>query len=77
MIEVQLQKVFKKNGLEKVYLLDEKFDLYSYEVLFQIFLLDKEKGIVVVVEKVGYKLYGRIFRLVFVGVVKEQKIFDF
>lgn len=71
MTEAQLQKVFKKNGLEKVYPLHEKFDPHSHEALFQIPLPDKEKGSVAVVEKVGYKLHGRTLRPALVGVVKE------
>ena len=57
MTEAQLQKVFKKNGLEKVYPIDEKFDPHSHEAFFQIPLPDKEKGTDAVVEKVGYKLH--------------------
>ncbi|KAJ7385343.1 GrpE protein 1, mitochondrial [Desmophyllum pertusum] len=71
MTEAQLQKVFKKNGLEKIHPMDEKFDPYSHEALFQIPFPDKEKGTVAVVEKVGYKLHGRTLRPALVGVVKE------
>jgi len=71
MTEAQLQKVFKKNGLEKINPLDEKFDPYSHEALFHIPFPDKEPGTVAVVEKVGYKLNGRTLRPALVGVVKE------
>ena len=71
MTEAQLQKVFRKNGLEKINPLDEKFDPYSHEALFQIPLPDKEKGTVAIVEKVGYKLHGRTLRPALVGVVTE------
>lgn len=70
MTEAQLQKVFKKNGLEKVNPVNEKFDPYSHEALFQIPFPDKEAGTVAVVEKVGYKLHGRTLRPALVGVVK-------
>lgn len=70
MTEAQLQKVFNKNGLEKINPLNEKFDPYSHEALFQIPFPDKEKGTVAVVEKVGYKLHGRTLRPALVGVVK-------
>lgn len=70
MTETQLQKVFQKNGLEKINPVDEKFDPYSHEALFQIPFPDKEKGTVAVVEKVGYKLHGRTLRPALVGVVK-------
>lgn len=72
MTEAQLQKVFNKNGLEKINPLNEKFDPYSHEALFQIPFPDKEKGTVAVVEKVGYKLHGRTLRPALVGVVKGQ-----
>ena len=72
MTEVQLQKVFKKNGLEKVDPLDEKFDPYSHEALFQLEFPDKEPGTVATVEKVGYKLCGRTLRPALVGVVKGK-----
>lgn len=71
MTEVQLQKVFKKNGLEKINPIDEKFDPYSHEALFQVPFPDKKAGTVAVVEKVGYKLHGRTLRPALVGVVKE------
>ena len=71
MTDAQLQKVFKKNGLEKINPLDEKFDPYSHEALFQIPSPGKEAGTVAVVEKVGYKLHGRTLRPALVGVVKE------
>lgn len=71
MTEAQLQKVFIKNGLEKINPMNEKFDPYSHEALFQLPFPDKEAGTVAVVEKVGYKLNGRTLRPALVGVVKE------
>ena len=68
---IQLQKVFNKNGLEKISPLGEKFDPHSHEALFQVNLPDKEDGSVAVVEKVGYKLHGRTLRPALVGVVKR------
>lgn len=71
MTEAQLQKVFKKNGLEKINPVNEKFDPYSHEALFQLAFPDKDAGTVAIVEKVGYKLNGRTLRPALVGVVKE------
>lgn len=71
MTEAQLQKVFKKNGLEKINPINEKFDPYSHEALFQLAFPDKDAGTVGIVEKVGYKLNGRTLRPALVGVVKE------
>ena len=69
MTEVELQKVFKKHGLEKVDPLDEPFDPNFHEAMFQLPMEGKTKGNVGVVQKVGYKLHGRALRAAQVGVV--------
>lgn len=69
--DMQLQKVFTKNGLEKVDPMDEKFDPHSHEAVFQINVPDKENGTVALVQKIGYKLNGRTLRPALVGVVKN------
>lgn len=68
---MQIQKVFTKNGLEKVDPLGEKFDPHSHEAVFQMNVPDKEDGTVAVVQKIGYKLNGRTLRPALVGVVKK------
>lgn len=68
----QLQKVFYKNGLEKISPMGEKFDPHYHEALFQVDLPDKEDGTVAIVEKVGYKLHERSLRPALVGVVKHK-----
>ena len=72
MTGVQLQKVFTKNGLERLEPVDEKFDPFSHEALFQQPFPGKENGTVAVVTKVGYKLHGRTLRPALVGVVKNS-----
>jgi len=69
MTEVELQKVFKKHGLEKVDPLDEPFDPNFHEAMFQLPVEGKTPGTVAVVQKVGYKLHGRAIRAAQVGVV--------
>ena len=69
MTEVELQKVFKKHGLEKVDPLDEPFDPNFHEAMFQLPVEGKTSGTVAVVQKVGYKLHGRAIRAAQVGVV--------
>merc|ERR1712168_1551559 len=69
MTEIELQKVFKKHGLEKVDPLDEVFDPNFHEAMFQYPAPGKTSGTVAVVQKVGYKLHGRALRPAQVGVV--------
>lgn len=69
MTETELQKVFKKHGIEKVHPIDETFDPNFHEALFQLPFEGKSSGTVAIVEKVGYKLHGRALRAAQVGVV--------
>merc|ERR1712226_546633 len=69
MTEIELQKVFKKHGLEKVDPLDEPFDPNFHEALFQFPVEGKASGTVANVQKIGYKLNGRALRAAKVGVV--------
>ncbi|XP_036608356.1 grpE protein homolog 1, mitochondrial-like [Trichosurus vulpecula] len=71
MIEVQIQKVFKKNGLLKLDPVGTKFDPYEHEALFHTPIEGKEPGTIALVTKVGYKLHGRTLRPALAGVVKE------
>ncbi|XP_043247865.1 grpE protein homolog, mitochondrial [Colletes gigas] len=70
MTEAQLHKVFKKHGLVSLNPLNEKFDPNQHEALFQQEVEGKEPGTVVVVSKLGYKLYERVVRPALVGVAK-------
>ncbi|CAI9576936.1 unnamed protein product [Staurois parvus] len=71
MTEVQMQKVFKKHGVQKLNPLGAKFDPYEHEALFHTPMDGKEPGTVAIVTKVGYKLCKRTLRPALVGVVKE------
>lgn len=70
MTEVQMQKVFKKHGVQKLNPLGAKFDPYQHEALFHTPMEGKEPGTVALVTKVGYKLHERTLRPALVGVVK-------
>lgn len=70
MTKNQLHQVFKRNGLEKVDPLNEKFNPNYHEALFQQEIPNKEAGTVVVVSKIGYKLHDRCIRAALVGVSK-------
>jgi len=70
MTEKELQKVFTKNGLSKIFPSEgEKFNPHFHEALFQQPLTEgKESGTVSVVTKSGYKLHERTLRPALVGV---------
>ncbi|XP_070168153.1 grpE protein homolog, mitochondrial isoform X2 [Polyergus mexicanus] len=70
MTEAQLHKVFKKHGLISLNPINEKFNPNEHEALFQQEVEGKEPGTIVVVSKIGYKLYERIVRPALVGVAK-------
>ncbi|KAL7036097.1 hypothetical protein ACKWTF_008689 [Chironomus riparius] len=66
----QLSQVFKRNGLESVDPINEKFNPNYHEALFQQEIPNKEPNTVVVVSKIGYKLRDRCIRAALVGVSK-------
>lgn len=66
----QLQKVFKRHGLEQVNPLNEQFDPNLHEALFQQEVNGTSTGIVINVSKIGYKLHDRCIRPALVGVSK-------
>lgn len=70
MTKAQLHQVFKRNGLEQVNPMNEKFNPNYHEALFQQDVAGKEPNTVVVVSKVGYKLHERCIRPAIVGVSK-------
>ena len=69
--EAELQKVFSKNGLEKIDPVGEVFDPAFHEALFEV--PGEEPGTVAVVSAVGYVLHGRTIRPAKVGVVKATE----
>lgn len=70
MTKAELEKVFKRHGLEQVNPIDEKFNPNFHEALFQSDIPNKAPNTVVVVSKIGYKLHERVIRPAMVGVSK-------
>ena len=68
--EVELQKVFQKNGLKKVDGKGEQFDPSLHEALFEV--PGDKPGTVAVVSRHGYLLHNRTLRPARVGVVKAN-----
>lgn len=68
--EVELQKVFKTNGLTRIDGKGDKFDPALHESLFEV--PGDESGTVAVVSRCGYLLHGRTLRPARVGVVKSN-----
>lgn len=70
MTKQQLNTVFKRNGLEQINPINEKFNPNYHEALFQQEVPNKDPNTVVVVSKIGYKLHERVIRPALVGVSK-------
>lgn len=70
MTKAQLNQVFKRNGLEPINPLNEKFNPNFHEALFQQDVPNTESNTVIIVSKVGYKLHERCIRPAIVGVSK-------
>ncbi|CRL02274.1 CLUMA_CG015077, isoform A [Clunio marinus] len=70
MTKAQLNAVFKRNGLEQINPIGEKFNPNYHEALFQQEVPNKDSNTVVVVSKIGYKLHERVIRPALVGVSK-------
>lgn len=70
MTKAQLNTVFKRNGLEQVNPINEKFNPNFHEALFQQEVPNVDPNTVVVVSKIGYKLHERVIRPALVGVSK-------
>lgn len=71
MTETELQKVFKKNGLQKIDPLGEVFDPLFHEAMFEV--PGDKPGVVAAVSSVGYVLHGRTIRPARVGVFKAME----
>ena len=70
MTDAQLQKIFKKNGLEKIEPLGQKFNPNFHEALYQV--KGDKPGYVIDVTQIGYMLHGRTIRSAKVGVNIEE-----
>jgi len=69
-IKTQLKDFLKKQGVEEIKCVGEKFDPRFHEVIEEVELKDKESGIVIEEIKKGYKLQDKVLRPAKVKVVK-------
>jgi len=69
-IKIQLQDVLKKQGVEEIKALDQKFDPNLHEAIEEVEIKDKEPNIVIEEIKKGYKFNERVIRATKVRVSK-------
>ena len=67
----EAEAVLKRNGVEEVAALNEKFDPNLHEALFEV--PGTEDGRIAMVQKRGFTLNGRILRPAQVGITKRQQ----
>ena len=74
MIQLQMQKLLKDIGVERIKTLGEKFDPHQHEALEveETGDKDKEDGLVIGELKPGYKFNGRLLRPASVKIVKRK-----
>lgn len=68
----ELKKVFDKNGLERIFPVNEEFDPNFHNAITQIETSEVEEGKVAQVMQAGYKIKDRILRPALVGVAKAK-----
>lgn len=68
----ELKKVFDKNGLERIFPVNEEFDPNFHNAITQIETSEVEEGKVAQVMQAGYKIKDRILRPALVGVAKTK-----
>lgn len=71
MTKASLEQVFKRNGLESVDPINQKFNPNLHEAMFQKEDATVEPNTIVIVSKIGYKLHERCIRPALVGVSKR------
>jgi len=71
MTESEMMKVLEKNGVKRIYPMDQNFDHNLHEALSQV-ESDKEEGTVVQVIQAGYSLNDRLLKPALVGVAKAK-----
>ncbi|MGB2761978.1 MAG: nucleotide exchange factor GrpE [Minisyncoccales bacterium] len=69
-IKNQIQDFLKNYGIEEMKVLGEKFDPNFHEVVEEVEIKDKEKGIIVEEIQKGYLIQGRVLRATRVKVAK-------
>lgn len=68
----ELKKVFDKNGLERIFPVNEEFDPNFHNAITQIETSEVEEGKVAQVMQAGYKIKDRILRPALVEVAKAK-----
>jgi molecular chaperone GrpE len=69
-IKTQLQDVLKKQGVQEIEALDQKFDPNLHEAIEEVEIKDKEPNIVIEEIKKGYKFNERVIRAARVRISK-------
>ncbi|XP_063148481.1 grpE protein homolog 2, mitochondrial [Candoia aspera] len=72
LIEVKLQSIFTKHGLQKMNPIGGRYDPYDHEIVCHVPAEDMQPGTVALVTLDGYKLHGRTIRHAHVGVAVES-----
>lgn len=70
LIKNQISEFLKSQGIEEIKSVGEKFDPKSHEVIEEVEVKDKEKGVVVEEIQKGYKVNGELLRPARVKVAK-------
>ncbi|HSQ98188.1 MAG TPA: nucleotide exchange factor GrpE [Rickettsiales bacterium] len=68
----ELKKVFEKNGLVRLFPIDEKFNPDFHNAISQV-ESDKEEGTIIDVMQAGYTIKGRLLRPALVSISKGKK----
>ncbi|KAM3844485.1 grpE protein homolog 2, mitochondrial [Vipera latastei] len=76
LIEVKLQSIFTKHGLQKMNPIGGRYDPYDHEIVCHVPAEDMQPGTVALVTLDGYKLHGRTIRHAHVGVAVESQESD-
>lgn len=69
-IKKQLQDFLKAQGVEEIKSIGEKFNPNFHEVIGEVEVKDKEKGIIIEEIQKGYKINGRLLRPAKVKIIK-------
>lgn len=67
----EMTTIFRRHGIEMFDPVDQPFDPNFHNALFQVPLADKAEGTVVIVQKKGFTLNGRVIRPASVGVSRK------
>ena len=69
--QAEMTTIFRRHGIEVFDPIDQLFDPNFHNALFQVPMAEKPPGTVVIVQKKGYTLNGRVIRPAAVGVSRE------